>query len=50
MTYCPAGPGEQSFNAILLRDAQAHLEHAKALDPENVVANGFLEKVLFLLI
>jgi hypothetical protein len=30
----------------LLRDAQAHLERAKALDPGNEVANGFLERVL----
>jgi len=37
-----------TFNLILLRAAQGHLEHAKALDPENVVANGFLEKVLFI--
>jgi len=34
-----------TFNLILLRAAQGHLEHAKALDPENVVANGFLEKL-----
>ncbi|KIM91107.1 hypothetical protein PILCRDRAFT_59492 [Piloderma croceum F 1598] len=35
----------KSFNLILLRDAQAHLEHAKTLDPGNAVANGFLERV-----
>lgn len=35
----------KSFNLNLLRDAQAHLEHAKTLDPGNAVANGFLERV-----
>lgn len=39
-----------SFDPISLRDAQAHLERAKALDPENVVASGFLEKVLLILV
>ncbi|TFY71413.1 hypothetical protein EVG20_g1595 [Dentipellis fragilis] len=33
------------FNPILLRDAQGHLERAKLLDPENVVAQAFLEKI-----
>ena len=35
----------KSFNLNLLRNAQAHLEHAKTLDPGNAVANGFLERV-----
>jgi len=44
-------PGDalNSFDAALLRDAQTHLEHAKALDPDSVVANGFLKKLPTLL-
>ncbi|KAA1466752.1 hypothetical protein DENSPDRAFT_876779 [Dentipellis sp. KUC8613] len=33
------------FNPILLRDAHGHLERAKLLDPDNVVAQAFLEKI-----
>ena len=29
-----------------MRDAETHLQRAKALDPENAVASAFLEKVL----
>jgi len=35
----------KSFNLVLLRDAQAHLERAKTLDSENEVASGLLERV-----
>lgn len=35
-----------SFNQILLREAQSHFERAKMLDPHNIVAQGFIEKVL----
>ncbi|KAF8165501.1 hypothetical protein B0H34DRAFT_793880 [Crassisporium funariophilum] len=34
------------LNPILVRDAQTHFEHAKALDQENVVAQAFLDKIL----
>jgi hypothetical protein len=29
----------------LIRDAQTQLEYAKALDPDNAVAQAFLDKV-----
>jgi hypothetical protein len=32
-------------DSILLRDAQSHFDHAKALDPDNDLAQAFLEKV-----
>jgi hypothetical protein len=32
-------------DSILLRDAQTHFDHAKALDPDNDLAQAFLEKV-----
>ncbi|KIM46350.1 hypothetical protein M413DRAFT_24088 [Hebeloma cylindrosporum] len=34
-----------TFDSILIRDAQAQLEHAKVLDPDNVVAQAFLDKI-----
>ncbi|RDB22743.1 RNA polymerase I-specific transcription initiation factor rrn11 [Hypsizygus marmoreus] len=37
--------GSAPFNAILLRDAQSHFDHAKGVDPDNVVAQGFLDKI-----
>lgn len=39
------GQGEDSWNPSLLRDAQSHLERAKALDPDNTVATTFLDKL-----
>ncbi|KAF8076599.1 hypothetical protein FPV67DRAFT_423456 [Lyophyllum atratum] len=33
------------FNPILLRNAQSHFEHAQGIDPNNVVAQGFLNKI-----
>jgi len=30
---------------VLVRDARTQLEHAKALDPDNAVAQAFLDKV-----
>ena len=46
----PAGPSPdpptgQRWDASLLRDAQAHLERARAIDPSNVVAATFLNQV-----
>ena len=32
-------------NPTLLRDAQTHFDHAKALNPDNDLAQAFLEKV-----
>ncbi|EMD40911.1 hypothetical protein CERSUDRAFT_149450 [Gelatoporia subvermispora B] len=36
---------ENHWNSGLLRDAQAHFERARALDPSNTVASAFLEQV-----
>ncbi|TFY78723.1 hypothetical protein EWM64_g5293 [Hericium alpestre] len=36
---------DRPFNPSLLRDAQGHLERAKILDPDNIVAQAFLEKL-----
>ncbi|KDR83921.1 hypothetical protein GALMADRAFT_86622 [Galerina marginata CBS 339.88] len=33
------------LDGILLRDAQTHLEHAKMLDPDNMVAQAFLDEI-----
>jgi hypothetical protein len=33
------------FNTALLRDAQSHIRNAHTLDPENIVAQAFLQKV-----
>jgi len=30
---------------VLVRDARTQLEHAKALDPDNAVAQAFLDKI-----
>jgi len=35
-------------DSILLRDAQSHFDHAKALDPDNDLAKAFLEKISIL--
>ncbi|KAJ7721170.1 hypothetical protein DFH07DRAFT_760592 [Mycena maculata] len=37
--------GVASFNPIFLRNAQAHFERAKSLDPDNEIADAFLWKV-----
>lgn len=34
-----------TFNLILLREAKSHFEHATTLDPNNVVAQAFINKV-----
>lgn len=34
-----------SFNTTFLRNAQAHFERARILDPQSEVAEAFLEKV-----
>jgi hypothetical protein len=34
-----------TFDMVLVRDARTQLEHAKALDPDNAVAQAFLDKV-----
>lgn len=46
-----AQPTEDSteFNNALLRDAQSHLRNANTLDPENIVAQAFLQKVLLVI-
>jgi RNA polymerase I-specific transcription initiation factor RRN11 len=43
----PANEGSNTgnFNTNLLRDAQSHFERAKALDPDNVVAHAFIERI-----
>ncbi|KIK04643.1 hypothetical protein K443DRAFT_404091 [Laccaria amethystina LaAM-08-1] len=33
------------FNTALLRDAQSHIRNAHTLDPENIVAQAFLQKI-----
>ncbi|KAF9464352.1 hypothetical protein BDZ94DRAFT_1353808 [Collybia nuda] len=38
-------PPSTTFNSILLREAQSHFEHTTMLDPDNVVAGAFLDKV-----
>ncbi|GLB34000.1 putative RNA polymerase I specific initiation factor [Lyophyllum shimeji] len=40
----PSAPND-AFNAALLRDAQFHFEHAQSVDPDNVVAQGFLNRI-----
>ena len=34
-----------TLDSILLRDAQTHFDHVRALDPDNDFAQAFLEKV-----
>ncbi|TFK94655.1 hypothetical protein K466DRAFT_245788 [Polyporus arcularius HHB13444] len=36
---------DQGWDANRLRDARAHLERARAIDPSNVVANAFLSQL-----
>lgn len=36
---------DTSRSSTLLREAQSHLEHAKALDPDNVVAETFVHRI-----
>ncbi|RPD80955.1 hypothetical protein L226DRAFT_125361 [Lentinus tigrinus ALCF2SS1-7] len=35
----------QGWDANLVRDARAHLEHARAIDPSNIMADAFLSQL-----
>lgn len=37
--------GTQGLDSSLVRDAQSHLNQAKTVDPSNVIAEAFLQKV-----
>lgn len=39
------GKGGEASEQTLLREAQQHLERARALDPEGVVAPAFIRRV-----
>ncbi|KAF8812279.1 hypothetical protein BYT27DRAFT_7220944 [Phlegmacium glaucopus] len=41
----PTSASAKTLDSILLRDAQTHFDHAKALDPDNDFAQVFLEKI-----
>jgi len=43
--YEIVGQSRVASNQTLLREAQQHLERARALDPEGVVAQTFIHKV-----
>ncbi|KAI0952336.1 hypothetical protein AcV7_008179 [Taiwanofungus camphoratus] len=45
LTHDDGHADELGWNASLLRDARSHLERAKLLDPDNVVAETFLDKL-----
>jgi len=44
----PASGSARTPDSILLRDAQTHFDHAKALDPDNDLPQAFLEKISIL--
>jgi len=44
----PTSASARKSDSILLRDAQTHFDHAKALDPNNHLAEAFLKKISIL--
>jgi hypothetical protein len=44
-TYIGPGKTADASKQTLLREAQQHLERARALDPEGVIAQAFIRRV-----